>query len=555
MDPELLGPWKIEKQIGSGGMGTVYCARHVETGSRAAVKLLPASLAREEGFVRRFQREIRVLEKLSNPHIVKLLDSGEAGHETYYYAMEYVDGETLIERLHREKRLPWRDVIEISIQICTALKAAHDMGVVHRDLKPSNLLLANDGTVKLSDFGVAHMFAGTRLTMTGGIIGTAEYMSPEQAQGRRVTKASDLYSLGAVMYAMLTGRPPFTGETTVEIARQHQYGTFDLPTRYAPEIPHPVEQVVCQLLEKEPDKRFPDAWVLLRKLQGVRATIDYAARQDQTLETAETDIDGTDAPVSPEHRDRPGSATLMRDLVRMELEQGRTAWLPENLFNNTWVLLALLVLVIGGAFYMARSGSLSPQERFDRGVALMDEDPGTSWVRARESFEPLLDDDKDLWRERVEPYLMRIEAWERGDNLRRMLNRMIVPQSEPERILLRAWYLIQTGEREKGARMLAALIDALDGLEAHESTRQTGQLLQSKLADQSNRAQSVSQFLRELSDHAARLQQAGQHERASRVRLKIDQLYPDDPAARRWLEKRTDSDNVPNPPRDPNAKS
>ncbi|MEX2288499.1 MAG: serine/threonine-protein kinase, partial [Planctomycetaceae bacterium] len=281
LQPERVGPYVIESKIGAGGMGTVYHGRHAETGDEAAVKVLPASLAREEGFVARFFREIEALKKLVDPHVVRLYESGVDG-ETYYYAMEYIDGETLTARLRREKRIPWRETIEIAIEICAALKAAHDAGVVHRDLKPSNLLLARDGSVKLTDFGVAQIFAENRLTVTGGIIGTAEYMSPEQAQGKRATKKSDLYSLGAVMYVMLTGRPPFRGKSTLDVIQQQRYGQFDRPRRMVPEIPSWLDEIVVQLLEKDPEKRFADAYVLMRRLQEVLRKVELSDGDDET---------------------------------------------------------------------------------------------------------------------------------------------------------------------------------------------------------------------------------------------------------------------------------
>ncbi|MCH8829427.1 MAG: serine/threonine protein kinase, partial [Planctomycetes bacterium] len=142
-DPERIGPFVIERRIGSGGMGTVYLGKHVESGQEVAVKLLPSSMAREGGFVARFEREINALKKLTNPHVVELYESG-SHEETFYYAMEYVDGETLADRLRREKRIEWRTVVDYAIQICSALKAAHDAGIIHRDLKPSNLLIAKD---------------------------------------------------------------------------------------------------------------------------------------------------------------------------------------------------------------------------------------------------------------------------------------------------------------------------------------------------------------------------------------------------------------------------
>ena len=275
-DPARVGPYLVERKLGAGGMGTVYLARHEQTGRIVALKVLAPSLAREEGLVARFMREIDALQKLKNPHVVELFDHGVDG-EMHYYAMEYVAGETLTARLRREKRIPWREVVELSIQICVALKAAHDAGIIHRDLKPSNLLLTPDGHIKLTDFGVAQVFAGSKLTVTGGIIGTAEYMSPEQGQGRRITKRSDLYSLGAVMYVMLTGRPPFSGKTTLDVIHKHKYSQFDRPRTIVPDIPHWLDEIVCQLMEKDPEKRSADAFVVNRRLQEVIRKVEVSS--------------------------------------------------------------------------------------------------------------------------------------------------------------------------------------------------------------------------------------------------------------------------------------
>ena len=242
MTPQKIGPYHIIKKIGSGGMGTVYYGRHEETDKEAAIKVLPASLSRESGFVARFAREIEALRQLSNPNVIEPYESG-VDNETYYFAMEYIDGETLMSKLRREKKIPWREAIEIALPICSALKSAHDAGIIHRDLKPSNLILGKNGEVKLMDFGVAQVFAKTRLTATGGVIGTAEYMSPEQAQGKRATKKSDLYSLGAVLYVMITGRPPFTGKTTLDVIQKQKYGLFDRPSNLVDGIPRWLEDV------------------------------------------------------------------------------------------------------------------------------------------------------------------------------------------------------------------------------------------------------------------------------------------------------------------------
>ena len=341
MHPNRIGPYLIEKRIGAGGMANVYLARHEQTNQVVAVKELPASLAREEGFIHRFDREIEALRKLNCPNIVKLFDSGQ-DDEIYYYAMEYVDGETLTTRLRRERRIPWQEAIEISRQICVGLKHAHDAGVIHRDLKPSNLMLGKDGVVKITDFGVAQVFAADRLTATGGIIGTAEFMSPEQVKGSRIEKRSDLYSLGAVLYTMLVGQPPFTGPTASDIMHKQRFARFDPPKNHVPEIPGWLNDIVCQLLEKEPDKRPPDAFVTSKRLQEVVKKVELfetgfvASSSDIT--TAENGI-----------VEKPLGGTFVRDLLRLQVSSREPTTLVERALNNTWVLLSLLLLVILGA--------------------------------------------------------------------------------------------------------------------------------------------------------------------------------------------------------------
>ncbi|MCA9073142.1 MAG: serine/threonine protein kinase [Planctomycetaceae bacterium] len=372
MEIERIGPYIIDHKIGSGGMGTVFLAQHAETGEDVAVKVLPPTLARESGFVARFEREIESLKMLRNPQIVALMDSG-VDEDMYYYAMEYVEGETLTDRLRREKRLPWREVIGFSLQICSALKSAHDAGIVHRDLKPSNLLLDKNNNIKLTDFGVAQVFAAGRLTMTGGIIGTAEYMSPEQAHGRRATKKSDLYSLGAVMYTMLTGRPPFLEKSTLEVIQKHKYGTFDRPSRYVEGIPRRLEESVCQLLEKDPDKRFPDALVLSRRLEEILRRADVADQAETRAANSKPTGNGQTgegylaSQVPPAHDGVGG--TMMRDLVRAEVEESLAGSPLSRVFDNTWVLLGLFILlVVGGVawFKMVNVSEETVAENQDR---------------------------------------------------------------------------------------------------------------------------------------------------------------------------------------------
>ena len=328
MDQKQIGPWVIERILGAGGMGTVYLGKHHETGQVAAIKVLPASLAREEGFVERFKREIDSMETLKSPHIVEFYESGNEG-DTYYYAMEFVDGETLTSRLKRDKRLPWPEVIDICLQLCRALKAAHNAGIIHRDLKPSNLMMSPDGTLKLTDFGVAQVFASQKLTVTGGIVGTVEYMSPEQAKGQRATKKSDLYSFGAVMYVMLTGRPPFSGKTSLDVIHKHQFAQFDRPALIATDIPKQLDEIVCKLLEKDPDKRFPDSYVLSLRLIEVQKRFAWQSAENANAAAeaaAISAVDITDAGNQPRPIDVDvvSPTVLIPDALGQQIPSGQT---------------------------------------------------------------------------------------------------------------------------------------------------------------------------------------------------------------------------------------
>lgn len=551
MDISRVGPYELEKEIGAGGMGTVYLGRHVETGQLAAVKVLPASLAREEGFVVRFTREIDAMKQLTNPHVVRLYESGVEGDDVYYYAMEYVEGETVTSRLRREKRIPWREAIDIAVQICSALKSAHDAGIIHRDLKPSNLLLTADGSVKLTDFGVAQVFAAGKLTATGGIIGTPEYMSPEQAQGKRATKKSDLYSLGAVLYVLLTGRPPFTGKTTLDIVQKHLYGRFDMPSRYVPDLPHWLEEIICQLLEKDPDKRPPNAYVLSRRLQEVAKKVDLTA-DDHTI--AQDSYDGS-APTATaptravsEVPSGPGEGTLMRDLLRVEIERSNASTTLGDFFNNTWVLVGSLVLLILGGVLWFEYREMPPEALFERGVALMQQPEGPAWLEAEEYFQPLLRQDPERWQDEVQPYLDQIELYALKNRLKPsgVLSRRTVPEGEAERLLLLAREYEKMGDRVRAERLLTALEPLLAGDPAYDKQHQLAQqLLESLQTQRAEKAQTdefLARALARAEDHA----QSGDPDAARAIWKGIVELYGADPAAqdsvataRRHLTKET----------------
>ncbi|MCA9117285.1 MAG: serine/threonine protein kinase, partial [Planctomycetaceae bacterium] len=533
MHPAKIGPYQIERKIGAGGMGTVYQGRHVETGELAAVKVLPASMAREEGFVARFNREIEAVQKLSNPHIVGFQESG-VENETYWYAMEFVDGETLTARLRRDGKLGWKEAVRISLQICIALKAAHDMGIVHRDLKPSNLMLDKDGNVKLTDFGVAQVFAASRLTVTGGIIGTAEYMSPEQAQGRRATKKSDLYSLGAVMYAMLTGRPPFSGKSTVDVIQKQRFGQFDRPRMYVDDLPYWLDELVCQLLEKNPDDRLADAYVLSRRLKEIEKKVELSQSGHTLGHETSGSYDGDAPTVSAElmatHAEEgfggPGPGTLMRDLVRAEIELASEGGRFSRLVNSTWFLVTMLLLLIAGGVWWFRTPALSPEEQFEAGQEIMARGEGPEWLKARdEYFEPLMQEDPERWRDRVAPFLERIEFYALQESVRPSpLRRERNETDEPRRFLRLARHYRDVGDRAAATRVLESLCLLLQYHQNEQATLELARQMLAELEDPGENQETLRPFIAASLAEAERLKQAGESTAARQILRSIVSL-------------------------------
>ena len=250
MTPERLGPYRIERLLGQGGMGSVYLATHDESGQQAAVKILSSSLSRDEDFRERFAGEIESLKKLRHPNIVQLFGWGEQDG-MLFYAMEAIDGKSLQERLAGSERVEWREAIQIGIDVCKALKHAHDSGIIHRDLKPANLLTDPSGRVKLTDFGIAKLFGYTQLTAEGGVVGTADYMAPEQALGQPVNHRCDLYSLGSVLFTLLSGRPPFLAKSMPEVVHKVCYEPPQPVRRFNASVPPQLESLIGELLEED----------------------------------------------------------------------------------------------------------------------------------------------------------------------------------------------------------------------------------------------------------------------------------------------------------------
>lgn len=298
MKTQLVGDFELGEHFASGTVGEVYYARHRETGQKAVVKFLQNHAESEPDLQRRFVREVAILERLNHPNIVRHYDCGLA-EDRIYFAMELVDCGTLREVLRRRRKLPWREAAECAMQICAALAHAHELGVIHRDLKPANLFLAEDGRVKVGDFGLARDLNNSRLTLDGQTVGTCRYMPPEQIAGEaQLSGATDLYAVGCILYEMLTGQTPFDGGTIVEIFESHLHDEAEPPVDLVRDCPQDLSDLVMLLLEKDPASRPNDAVAVQSALADI---LHERPMRLEARSAAELDQDLADAV----HPDRP----------------------------------------------------------------------------------------------------------------------------------------------------------------------------------------------------------------------------------------------------------
>ena len=309
-------------------MAEVYLAHDDVLDRSVALKVMSGRYADDEEFVERFKREAQSAAALSHPNIVSIYDRGEAEDGTYYIAMEYLPGGTLKDRILKRGALAPRTAAAVALQIAEALRAAHAAGVVHRDIKPHNVLVTDTGDIKVGDFGIARAATSSTMTRTGSILGTAHYISPEQAMGEPVGQGSDLYSLGVVLYEMLTGTLPYDAETSIGIAMKHVNGHLVPPRELNPEVPEGINAVTTKLLAKSPEERYADADELIEDLERVLEGFEPAAAKTTRVTTRPTPAAGT-------------AQTQTMGGPKRVRRQGRP-----------WILfLLLLILLLGGLAY------------------------------------------------------------------------------------------------------------------------------------------------------------------------------------------------------------
>jgi beta-lactam-binding protein with PASTA domain/tRNA A-37 threonylcarbamoyl transferase component Bud32 len=344
------GRYRILRKLGAGGMANVYLAEDEDLGRRVAIKILNDRYANDELFVERFRREAKSAAGLSHPNIVSIYDRGEA-EGTYYIAMEVIEGRSLKELILTRGPLPIGAAIAYTLEMLEALRFAHRHGIIHRDVKPHNILIGE--RLKVTDFGIARAGA-SQMTEAGSIMGTAQYLSPEQARGAPVTASSDLYSIGIVLYEMLTGKVPFSGDSAIEIAMKHLNEIPRPPSKIRPEIPEELDQVVLRVLSKAPEDRYQTAEEFAEDLHRVEAGLplspETAEAATALLTTPTVAIGGTTEVLQDEATrvaaTRPqtpgGPPPYPPAYMYEEPPQKRRRWAP-------WLLVVLLLAAAGVA--------------------------------------------------------------------------------------------------------------------------------------------------------------------------------------------------------------
>jgi beta-lactam-binding protein with PASTA domain/tRNA A-37 threonylcarbamoyl transferase component Bud32 len=336
----LGGRYLVESELGRGGMATVFKGTDTVLGRPVAVKVLSPQYAGDANFVTRFRREAQSAARLNHPNLVSVYDTG-ADDGIHFIVMEFVDAKTLADYLAGGGRIMPERAIEIAEAVCDALSMAHAHGIIHRDIKPANIMITQKGDVKVTDFGIARVISGAdTLAQTAAVLGTASYLSPEQAQSQSVDQRSDIYSLGVVLYEMVTGRPPFSGDSPVMVASKHVLEQPTPPSKLNSDVSPALEAVIMKALSKNPDNRYSDADEMRADLE--RARLGQAVQATPLLpESARTQR------IAP-----TGPPTAVLPPVQPGEGERRRWWIP--------ALIVLLILaVLGGGLYLLASSLLS----------------------------------------------------------------------------------------------------------------------------------------------------------------------------------------------------
>jgi serine/threonine-protein kinase len=408
---EKLGSFRLDSIVGSGAMGVVYRGTNESNGKAAAIKVVSGEISQRGKVYERFMREAEILKQFRHPNIVRFLAVGRF-QGTSYIAMEYIQGETLDKILERRETLPWREVVDLGIQICEALHYAHEHGVVHRDLKPSNLMVNDQGRIKLTDFGIAKDLDATALTATGRTLGTAAYMAPEQIRGTpAVSHKTDLYALGIVLYQLLVGKPPFEGSSPMILMHNHLNEPPPRPSAKVEDIPVVLDDLVVALMAKEPSDRPWDAAAVSHTLNELKQRVesgksvkmvwsrDGNAPLNPVRLGAVPTSRGPSSDAAPRSRDATGKSTRSRKTGQSENASSLTSRFrisrhdsESGLFSRATLetLGLILALVAMGGFMVYWAWPPGAEYLYEHAKPLMESTKRHDWLTALEEYiEPL----------------------------------------------------------------------------------------------------------------------------------------------------------------------
>lgn len=347
---ELGGRYQVIERIGGGGMALVYRAHDILLNRNVAIKVLRSQFVHDEEFIRRFRREAQSAASLSHPNVVSIYDVGQED-EVHYIVMEYIEGKNLNEIIKERAPLQVDEAVRIAGQICDALDHAHQNQIIHRDIKPHNILIGRTGRVKVTDFGIARAVTSTTITQTGSVVGSVHYFSPEHAKGVAAGEKSDLYSLGIVLYQMLTGSLPFLGESPISVALKHLQEEFEEPRKLNHMIPQSVENVILKSMRKNPDERYQSAKEMLYDLE----TCLLPERRSESKVFFDDDDDEDRTRIVPAIKHVPqgmGPRSTPDDRMRREEEeeyvpQTKRKWVkPTIIIGSTLLVLLGMYLLI-----------------------------------------------------------------------------------------------------------------------------------------------------------------------------------------------------------------
>ncbi len=501
MTGQQLGPWVLGEEIGRGPLGPVY--RATDSGRVAAVKLLTHDAARGADFLARFPAEMLALHRLNHANVVKFYDAG-VHNGTAWYAAEFVDGTDAAALLKTRPQLNWADdAVRIAVQLARGLKHGHHRSLLHRDLKPSNVLIAADGTVKLADFGVAKAFNLPPLALPADPLGTAGFTAPESFQGKPLTRKSDLYALGGVLYSLVTGRPPFQAATPAEFLHKHCYMLPDRPAHFVPDLPPDLDDLICTLLAKDPARRPATAAAVIEALDQLRGKQERKGKR-------------VSWPPDPGDASGPMAALSPKDEADAEEER------PRPLMSRPAVVvpmfLAVLAVILAAVFWPRPSAD----ELIAQARPLVESENPADWDRAWDDYlEPLSSHYPDRYADEVAA--ARAKILDRKE-LRRSVDQggRVKYKTEAERLYHQGRKQAEAGDVAAARRTWGDLAKAFAGI---ESEARWVKLAETGLAELGRVPPAATP------DRAALAAAAERAKSDPAARAALEELYRDDPEA------------------------